>query len=79
MSDNDKKYETSNIDDIKALFDGRKTKEEPAPQNPLTKGKDEVVKEKSAVNGKKAENEKKRRNRTRAKTLFLNRAQLYTT
>ena len=70
MSDNDKKYETSNIDDIKALFDGRKTKEEPAPQNPLTKGKDEVVKEKSAVNGKKAENEKKRRNRMIANVMI---------
>lgn len=70
MSDNDKKYETSNIDDIKALFDGRKTKEEPAPQNPLTKGKDKVVKEKSAVNGKKAENEKKRRNRMIANVMI---------
>lgn len=69
MSDNDKKYETSNIDDIKALFDERKT-EEPVPEMPLTKGKDEVKKEKSAVNGKKAENEKKRRNRMIANVMI---------
>ena len=68
MSDNDKKYETSNIDEIKALFDGRKTKEEPAPKNRLTKGKDEV--KKSAVNSKKAENEKKRRNRMIANVMI---------
>lgn len=70
MSDNDKKYETSNIDDIKALFDERKTEEEPVPEMPLTKGKDEVKKEKSAVNGKKAENEKKRRNRMIANVMI---------
>ena len=69
MSDNDKKYETSNIDDIKALFDERKT-EEPVPEMPLTKGKDEVKKEKSAVNGKKVENEKKRRNRMIANVMI---------
>lgn len=69
MSDNDKKYETSNIDDIKALFDERKT-EDPVPEMPLTKGKDEVKKEKSAVNGKKAENEKKRRNRMIANVMI---------
>ena len=70
MSDNDKKYETSNIDDIKALFDERKTEEESVPEMPLTKGKDEVKKEKSAVNGKKAENEKKRRNRMIANVMI---------
>lgn len=69
MSDNDKKYETSNIDDIKALFDERKT-EEPVPEMPLTKGKDEVKKERSAVNGKKVENEKKRRNRMIANVMI---------
>lgn len=69
MSDNDKKYETSNIDDIKALFDERKT-EDPVPEMPLTKGKDEVKKEKSAVNSKKAENEKKRRNRMIANVMI---------
>ena len=69
MSDNDKKYETSNIDDIKALFDERKT-EDPVPEMPLTKGKDEVKKEKSAVNGKKVENEKKRRNRMIANVMI---------
>ncbi|MGN0611501.1 MAG: D-alanyl-D-alanine carboxypeptidase family protein [Ruminiclostridium sp.] len=69
MENNDKKYETSNIDDIKALFDERKT-EEPAPEMPLAKGKDEVKKEKSAVNGKKAENEKKRRNRMIANVMI---------
>lgn len=70
MSDNDKKYETSNIDDIKALFDERKTEEESVPEMPLTKGKDEVKKEKSAVNSKKAENEKKRRNRMIANVMI---------
>lgn len=69
MSDNDKKYETSNIDDIKALFDERKT-EDPVPEMPFTKGKDEVKKEKSAVNGKKVENEKKRRNRMIANVMI---------
>jgi len=70
MENNDKNYETSNIDDIKALFDGRKTEYEPAPEMPLTKGKDEVKKEKSAVNGKRAENEKKRRNRMIANVMI---------
>ena len=39
MSDNDKKYETSNIDDIKALFDGRKKKRRACTPKPLNKGK----------------------------------------
>ena len=69
MSDNDKKYETSNIDDIKALFDGRKT-EEPVPETPLTKGEAEVKKKSSSVNAKKAENEKKRRNRMIANVMI---------
>ena len=70
MMDNDKKNETSNIDDLKALFDERKTKDEPAPEKSLTKGKDEAKKKGSGMNGKKAENEKKRRNRMIANVMI---------